>query len=230
MSLGRFAEVIPTVGATPQVLLRYAQLSSGGAKGCDPCLMSADESGTITVSVQAELPEIPLPTDNISDAFVRLVFSGDNERHTIDVDLDTQIRVPALELTVYSVYPLIDGAVYTQPKFKVHATVGRGTGGNIPATRTVKVGTIGALGSSSIFPVPPYARMVTVARPDVGNGTVVEFYSGSGVVASNLLQSEVMSKYLRNGAGIPNGARFFRLVNQAGVGAANVAAIFELHV
>jgi 16S rRNA G966 N2-methylase RsmD len=71
---------------------------------------------------------------------------------------------------------------------------------------------------------------VSVARPDVGNGTVIELYSGSGVVAANLLQSEVLSKYFRQAVAIPNGARFFRLTNQAGVGSANLSAIFELHL
>jgi hypothetical protein len=222
MALGRMATVAPSIGGQGGILLRYEQVASTCG---DTCRMPSEEAGVMTLNVQVRLRAPLSENEDISDAYLRVVYGSENETHTIEADLDCQIRIPCMTFTAYVVYPVVPRV--NQPIIDVMATVGRWSAGQLPATRTIKVGNLIAQTPSLSLPVPAFASEALLATQDTTNTVEMSLYAGMSGVA---MQTGDLSKYAHQGLIIPNGARFFDLTPGGESGVDGASVVFKLHL
>lgn len=225
MSLGSNV-VVKAPSTSRKVVLNWQEADQRGANACGPCdQFPASYTGAVTINVSVRLeneessnPEVLLA--DLSDIYFDISFGTDKTEVTVEVDPDSQIRVPASQVSVGIYYPLVRGKV--QPPIIATAMVGRNQAGSIPPSRTLQIEPLLGGATSLLRRVPRFAKLAYGIRPD-GNVFDIQYYSGPTFLSLSTLSDIVPMA-------VPAGARFFDVID-SGAGLPGYGAVkFELQL
>lgn len=185
----------------------------------EQCLYDIDEGAEIVLLVTYEVilapgppgfpPLPPGPTADVSDAFVVVVVGVDTGRggvvhRDIEVDLAEgfQLSAPALSMTVFGAYPIVEG-IEQLPLF-VRASVGRGGHGCGCPTRTLRV-----VAGGPLLPIPVLAYSAILLAPAPAPAArLLQYALGGALLADSPITPETGIE-----AKVVPGAVFFGVAN-----------------